>query len=82
MQFLSFSDYVRRMKQSFQPTRYERDIHYRSVLFHQFGESYRYYCRTHQLVHEYERIAYDVHQYEQRIAHFYAHQAMISCKNP
>ena len=67
MNFLAFSTYLYERKRTFQPLRYESDIHYRSVLFHQFGESYRYYCRMHQLVHEYDTIAYGVRQYEQRV---------------
>lgn len=65
---MTFAAYLNQVKRSFQPLRYESDIHYRSVLFHQYGESYRYYCKMHHLAHEYDALAYDVRQYEQRIA--------------
>lgn len=68
MERMTFADFLSRAKRNFHPLRYEGDIHYRSVLFHQYGESYRYYCRMHHLVHEYDMIAYDVRQYEQRLA--------------
>lgn len=73
MNRMTFADFLSKVKRSFHPLRYESDIHYRSVLFHQYGESYRYYCRMHQLVHEYDAIAYDVRQYEQRIALWHSH---------
>jgi len=68
MKCLTFSEFLSKAKRNFKPLRYESDIHYRSVLFHQFGESYRYYCRMHHLAHEYDTIAYDVKQYEQRLS--------------
>lgn len=64
---LSFQDYVAKQKKQFQPQRYQEDIHYRAVLFHQFGESYRWYCKSQQCASEYDQLAYDVACYERRI---------------
>lgn len=70
MEFLSFQTYLHQVKHNFKSWRFERDLQYRSVLFHQFGERYRYYCRMHHYIDEYDRIAYDVQLYEQRIEAF------------
>lgn len=65
--FLSFKDYVKREKKNFQEQRYVEDIHYRSVLFRQFGESYRWYCKSHHIADDYDQMAYDVTVFEKRI---------------
>lgn len=65
---MSFSAYLKKEKRNFQPQRFIEDLHYRSVMFHQFGESYRYYCKRQRLADEYEKIAYEVRLYEQRLA--------------
>lgn len=65
--YLAFKEYVAQRKSQFQKERYELDIQYRSVLFHQFGDAYRWYCKEHALAHEYEQLAYDVARYEKRI---------------
>ena len=80
MKFLAFIDYLRQHKYGFQPQRYVNDIHYRSVLFHQFGEQYRYACSKQHFVHEYDAIAYDVRQYEQRI-HFMRQHKCVSMRH-
>lgn len=67
MDYLTFTAYLSKAKRGFVKTRYEQDSHYRSVLFHQFAESYRWYCKTHELLDEYDRISYDVMQYERRL---------------
>lgn len=70
MEFLSFVAYLKGAKRNFKQLRYDCDIQYRCVLFHQFGESYRYHCRIHGIRDEYETIAYDVHLYEQRLTRY------------
>lgn len=67
MEYLAFTAFLSKAKRSFIQKRYEQDCHYRSVLFHQFGESYRWYCKTHGLLDEYDRVYYDVLQYEKRL---------------
>lgn len=70
MGYLEFTVYLSRAKRGFIKKRYEQDCHYRSVLFHQFAESYRWYCKTHNLLDEYDRLYYEVLQYEKRIQQY------------
>lgn len=70
MEYLAFTTFLSKAKRCFIGKRYETDCHYRSVLFHQFGESYRWYCKTHHLIDEYDRLQYDVMQYEQRLQQY------------
>lgn len=64
---LTFKTFAAKQKKRFYPNRYEQDMHYRAVLFHQYGEQYRWYCKNHQIAHEYDQLAYEVAQYEKRI---------------
>lgn len=68
--FLSFLAYLQKEKRNFQKHKYERDMQYRAVLFRQFGESYRWYCKSHQISDEYEKVAYDIQAYEKRIQQY------------
>ena len=70
MEYLTFVAYLSKAKRSFIKKRYEHDCHYRSVLFHQFGESYRRYCKTNGIADEYDQLFFDVLQYEQRIQQY------------
>jgi len=70
MEYLAFADFLDHVKRSFHREQYEVDIHYRSVLFHQYAQSYRYYCRIHHYADEYDLIHYDVLQYEQRLRQY------------
>lgn len=63
----TFKEYLAMQKKQFQKDRYEKDMQYQAVLFRQYGESYRWYCKTHAWMHEYDQIAYDVALYERRI---------------
>ena len=70
MNFLAFTVYLSKAKRGFIRNRYDRDCHYRCVLFHQFAESYRWYCRTHGMFDEYDRLYYEVLQYEKRLSQY------------
>ena len=41
MEIMTFADFLSKVKRNFHPLRYESDIHYRSVLFHQYGVLWR-----------------------------------------
>ena len=69
--FLSFKAYVKTSKRYFRECYYDCDIHYRAVLFHQFGESFRWYCKRKQIANDYDEIAYEVAMFEKRLERYH-----------
>ncbi len=67
MDCLLFKDYVKGYKRNFNEKKYEQDIHYRAVLFQQYSRRYRAYVDKYKLANDYDKITWEVREYERRL---------------